>query len=327
MNHRHRRAIAGSGLLWTVWLATAGTVPAGTAPPSAADLVALCAKVKPAYVFISGGSGVVIQPDGIMLTNSHVIGKDKEFDVRLGNGRHFRAKVLGRDVLGDLAALQLELKPGEQVPYLELGDSETLQIGEAALAVGNPFALGIVDQSPTFTLGVISAVRQLGGRYPECIVCDAEVNPGNSGGPLVNMAGQVVGITGQISTRWGLRSNTGLGYAISARQIRMWLPKLLEAKGGEVAHGRLDGLDFETASPDSPRSVTVKAVKEGSPAATAGFQAGDVIVRWDGIPVPNAYRLLSIVGMYPNDYEITIAVKRGDQEVPLKVKLVRHRRA
>lgn len=285
-------------------------------------LEALCEKVRPAFVFIAGGSGVIIQPDGLMLTNTHVIEKGKEFDVRLGSGRHYQAKLLGRDEFGDLAVLQLAAKNNEPFPYLELGDSEALRIGQPALAVGNPFGLGLVDQQPTFTVGIVSAIRQFQGRYTECIVTDAEVNPGNSGGPLVNMAGQVVGINGQISTRWGLRSNTGLGYAISARQIKMWLPLLKAAGGGSVSHGRPVGIELQRAQADTPDSVIVKGVEKGTTAEAAGFQPNDRIVAWDGIPVANAIRLLSIVGMYPAGIEAPVEVRRGEETVRLTVKLV-----
>ncbi len=291
--------------------------------PTESEIEALCAKVKPAFVFIAGGSGVVIQPDGVMLTNTHVIEKGKEFDVRTGSGRHFKAKLLGRDVLGDLAVLKLEKKNDEPFAYLELGDSDALRIGEPALAVGNPFGVGLLDQHPTYTIGIVSAVRQFQGRYTECIVTDAEVNPGNSGGPLVNMAGQVIGINGQISTRWGLRSNTGLGYAISARQVRMWLPLLKDANGGDVNHGRPMGLDLQRVAAEQPDSVVVKEVEKGTPAETAGFQVNDRIVRWDGQPVANAIRLLSIIGMYPEGHEVSVDVRRGEADVTLKLKLVK----
>ena len=310
-----------NGLIWC-WLGLGIAAPAQAQNPPPADIVALCQRVQPAYVFIGGGSGVVIRPDGLMLTNAHVIAKGKLFDVRLGNGRHYRAKLLGMDTFGDLAALKLELKPDEQVGHLELGDSEALQIGEPALAVGNPFGLGFVDQSPTFTCGVISALHYLQGRYTECIVTDAEVNPGNSGGPLVNMAGKVVGINGQISTRWGLRSNTGLGYAISARQIRLWLPRLEAANGGVVAHGKLPGLTFKKAANDSPDSLVIEDVAEGTAVAEGGLRAGDAIIRVDGQPVANAFRMASLIGIYPEGHQAVIDVRRGGQEVPLKVKLV-----
>ena len=144
-----------------------------TAPAAgAADLVELCIKVRPAYVFVEGGSGVVIRPDGLVLTNNHVIDGKRSYTVRLGDGSSFRAKLLGTDPYGDLAALKLELKEGQTVPYLELGDSDTLAIGDETLAVGNPFGLGVLDQSPTFTAGIVSALNHTQGTYTECIVTD-----------------------------------------------------------------------------------------------------------------------------------------------------------
>lgn len=304
------------------------SIVASTRPLAAAqELIAACEKAKAAYVFISGGSGVIVRPDGLMLTNSHVIEKRRDFDIRTGTGRHYRAKVLGHDPAGDLAVLQIELKDGEQLPYLELGDSEELRVGDSTIAVGNPFAIGFLDQSPTFTSGVVSGVHQIQGRYTECIVTDAEINPGNSGGPLVNMAGQVVGINGQIRTRWGLRSNTGLGFAISSKQIKIWLPKLATAKGEAIVHGRLAGVEFEPAGIVDPKSVAVKSVSAGTPASDAGFSAGDIIQRWDGQPVTNAIRLASIIGMYPADHEVIVDVRRGDQSLPLKLKMVAAKRS
>ncbi|RPH76926.1 MAG: PDZ domain-containing protein [Planctomycetaceae bacterium] len=326
MNRRLALCIAGTialGLWSNVWSNVAFAADAAVATTdSEARLEALCAKAKPAFVFIAGGSGVVIQPDGLMLTNTHVIENGKEFDVRLGTGRHYAARLLGRDVFGDLAVLQLVAKDGEPFPFLELGDSDALQVGEPAMAIGNPFGLGLVDQHPTFTFGIISAVRQFQGRYTECIVTDAEVNPGNSGGPLINMAGQVVGINGQISTRWGLRSNTGLGYAISARQVRMWLPLLKAANGGNVNHGRPVGIELQRAAADSADSLVIKGVEKGTTAESAGFQASDRIVAWDGQKIPNAIRLLSLVGMYPAGHEVAVEVRRGEENVKLTVTLV-----
>lgn len=323
MIQQQRRGWSWGLLAWGCLVAWAGAAN-GDAPPH--GLPELCQRVKPSYVFISGGSGVVITPDGLMLTNSHVIGNGKQFDVRLGNGRHFRAKLLGRDVDGDLALLQLEKKNDMPFPHLELGDSDKLQVGDHALAIGNPFGVGFVDQHPTFTFGVISALNHFQGSYPEAIVTDAEVNPGNSGGPLINMQGQVVGINGQISTRWGLRSNTGLGYAISANQIRLWIPRLQKAEGGDVAHGKLPGLDFERAKDDEIQSLKIKDVAEGSPAANAGIKPGDTIVKFDGKSVASAVRLASVMGIYPEEHEVSIEVERGGQVVPLKAKLVRTRR-
>jgi S1-C subfamily serine protease len=293
--------------------AAAGRCNAEAAP----DLAALCVKVRPAFVFIGGGSGVVIRPDGLMLTNDHVLEGRRTYDVRIGDGRSFKAKVLGRDPVGDLAALKLEVPEGETVPHLELGDSEALRVGDEALAVGNPFALGVIDQAPTFTTGIISAIHHTQGTYTECIVTDAEVNPGNSGGPLVNMAGEVVGINGQISTRFGLRSNTGLGFAISSRQLALWLPRLEAAGGEEVKHARLIGLGFQSGDRVVPESVIVKDVAEGSPAATAGFKPGDAIVALDGAPVTNAQRLAGLIGIYPDGHRVELTVRRDGRDETL----------
>jgi serine protease Do len=262
-----------------------------------------------------------------MLTNDHVIGRKRSFTVRIGDGRSFKAKVLGTDPVGDLAALKLEVPEGQKVPHLPLGDSDALRVGDEALAIGNPFALGVLDQAPTFTVGIISALNHTQGTYTECIVTDAEVNPGNSGGPLLNMAGAVVGINGQISTRFGLRSNTGLGFAISARQIAIWLPRLEAAGGGEVKHARIAGLEFAKGPKESAESLVVKDVADGSPAAAAGFVPGDAIVSLDGAPVANALRLRGLLGIYPDGHEVPVSVKRGDTETVLKVTLTAPERA
>ncbi len=287
------------------------------------DLVALCEKVKPAYVFIGGGSGVLVSPDGTMLTNAHVIGKTKSFDVRLGDRRHFRAELLGRDVQGDLAVLKLKLNGDETVPYLDLGDSESMRVGDYVLAIGNPFGEGLVDQYPTFTFGVVSGLNHVQGQYTDSIITDAAVNPGNSGGPLCNMAGQVVGINGQIESRWGLRSNTGLGFAISSRRIQIWLPRLAQAKGGEVMHGQLPGLVFESSKDGLPQRAVVQQVVEGSPAAEGGFVAGDAVLEFEGKPAALVSQLRGLVGIFPEDYEVRVTVQRNDKQVPLNVKLVR----
>lgn len=320
MNRGRRRSIvtrliAGLTLAW---------VAAGSL---AADLTELCVQVRPAFVFIAGGSGVIVRPDGLMLTNDHVIGPKRSFTVRIGDGRSFRARLLGRDPHGDLAALELELLEGETVPWLPLGDSEALRVGDEVVAVGNPFALGVLDQSPTFTVGIVSALHHTQGTYTECIVTDAELNPGNSGGPLVTMAGEVVGINGQISTRFGLRSNTGLGFAISSRQVRLWLPRLEVAGGDEVRHARLAGLEWEPADRTAAESVLVKDVADGSPAATAGFRPGDRIVSLDGAAVVNRQRLEGLLGIYPDGQRVSVAVVRDRIEMSLEVMLTAPQRA
>jgi len=324
LGRRGWAAVLAVGLGW----AAGGSAAAAAAPAAEpVDLTELCVRVRPAFVFIGGGSGVIIRPDGLMLTNDHVIGRKRSFTVRIGDGRSFKAKVLGTDPVGDLAALKLEVPEGQTVPHLPLGDSGALRVGDEALAIGNPFALGVLDQAPTFTVGIISALNHTQGTYTECIVTDAEVNPGNSGGPLLNMAGAVVGINGQISTRFGLRSNTGLGFAISARQIAIWLPRLEAAGGGEVKHARIAGLEFAKGPKESAESLVVKDVADGSPAAAAGFVPGDTIVSLDGAPVANALRLRGLLGIYPDGHEVPVTVQRGDAETVLEVTLTAPERA
>jgi len=289
---------------------------------TAIDAVALCERVKPAFVFISGGSGVVISPDGTLLTNHHVIGNQLEFDVRLGNGQFFRAKVLGKDVTGDLAALQLQLKPDEKVPYLELGDHDKILVGDPVIAVGNPFGIGLFDYQPTFSQGIISSLNQSQGSYTDSIITDASINPGNSGGPLIDREGRVIGINGQINTRFGFRSNTGLGVAISARRIHIWLPLLQKAKGGVVRHGRLPGIELESSEVGLLGMPKVKEVVEDSPAAKAGLQAGDRIVKFDGQSVPNVARLAGLIASYPENIEVPFDVERAGQTVSLKATLI-----
>jgi S1-C subfamily serine protease len=320
-----RRGSGVTGHVVAVLAACAGAATAADA--SRLELAEVCVRVQPAFVFIGGGSGVIVRPDGLMLTNDHVIGRKRSFTVRIGDGRSFKARVLGTDPVGDLAALGLELPEGQTVPHLELGDSDALHVGDEALAVGNPFALGVLDQSPTFTVGIISALNHTQGDYAECIVTDAEVNPGNSGGPLVNMAGEVIGINGQISTRFGLRSNTGLGFAISARQIKLWLPRLEAAGGGEVKHARIAGLEFEQAPRESARSLVVADVADGSPAAAAGFRPGDAIVSLDGAAVANTLRLEGLLGIYPDGHRVPVTVRRDAEEAVLELTLTAPQRA
>jgi S1-C subfamily serine protease len=310
------RLVAGCCLAFGLF--AAAILPAGEMRPNVA---AVCNRVKPAFVFIGGGSGVIVSPDGWMLTNNHVVGDVKQFDVRTGDRKHYRANLLGRDVTGDLAALQLELNPHEKTPYLEPADPETLHLGDFACAVGNPFAEGLVDQNPTFTLGVISGLNQTTPAYADVVVTDAALNPGNSGGPLVNMAGQLIGVNGQIATRWGLRSGTGLGYAISSRQIRLWLPRLVKAKGGDVPHGRLSGVEFELSEEALWKAARIKSVVRGTSSDQCGLKAGDRVLQFDGRAIDNTIQLAQTLRMYPQDYEVTVRVEREGKPQNLRMKL------
>ena len=141
------------------------------------------------------------------------------------------------------------------------------------------------------------------------------------------MAGEVVGINGQISTRFGLRSNTGLGFAISSRQVRLWLPRLEAAGGDEVRHARLAGLDFTAVDRKTAESVIVLDVADGSPAADAGFRPGDRLVALDRAPVSNRLRLDGLLGIYPDGHRVPVTVERADGEAELEVTLTAPQRA
>jgi len=288
------------------------------APPDV-EVQRLVEKTAKAFVFIGGGSGVVISPDGRMLTNHHVIRNEKSMQVRTGEGKSYTAKVMGKDPIGDLALLKIQ--GAKDLPHLPLADSDALRLGEFCIAIGNPFGAGTVDQSPAISLGVISGLHVYHGRYADAIVTDAPINPGNSGGPLINRRGEVVGINGMIQPRWGLKSNTGLGYAIPANQIKLWLPHFEKAKGGVAYHARLSGIDFEGDGGELVLEARIRRVREGSDAEKAGFKAGDVLRTFDGKPVQTPVRFRGLVGIYPADTKVRVTVLRDQTEKTLAFSL------
>lgn len=289
-----------------------------------ADIVRVVDQVLPAFVFIGGGSGVCISADGYFLTNNHVAGKSKRWRVKTQDGQTWLAEVVGTDRRGDIALLKM--KDAANRPFVKLGDSDALETGEYVIAVGNPFLLGRPDCRPTVTFGVVSANHRCQGRYQDpknlhgyldCIQTDAAVNPGNSGGPLFNMKGELVGINGSISPRFGNRVNTGIGYAIPSNQIQRFLPRLKEGKGN--CHGYIDGLFL--LQDDSTVAPVVGRVKAGTEAEKAGFQKGDVILEVQGMRTPTPARFWGVVWTWPSGETLTIQVRRGDETVKVEAKL------
>jgi serine protease Do len=305
-------------------LLAGGVAYAANAPSEPTELGQLCERVRPAFVFVGGGSGVVVSPDGLILTNAHVIGNQQQFNVRLGSGQRFEAELLGKDVPGDLAVLRLQNKSGKKIPHLELGDPDQLRLGDRVLAIGNPVGKGFMDLEPSFSTGVISGLDLLfRGGYPDAVVTDAPVNPGNSGGPLVNMRGQVVGIVGQLRTRWGLRSNTGLGFAISTRRIAVWLPRLRDSGKKEIRHGSIRGWTFEQSDGGTLISrPRLESVADGSHAAKCGFQKGDVITAVEKIPVTTVARVAGLIALYPEGHELAVEIEREGKAQTITAKLV-----
>jgi serine protease Do len=256
-----------------------------------------------------------------VITNNHVVEDAKEILVTLNDKREYNAKVLGRDPKTDLAILKLESK-GE-LPVATLGDSESLQVGDWVMAIGNPFGL-----SNTVTAGIVSAKgRSIGaGPYDNFIQTDASINPGNSGGPLFNERGEVVGINSAIFSQGG--GNIGIGFAIPINLAKKLVPEL-EAHGS-VTRGWL-GVAIQQVTPDLAKSLgledargaLVADVTSGSPAAKGGVQRGDVIVSYNSKKVAESSTLPSLVAETPVGETVPVEVLRHGKNTTLEVKVAK----
>jgi serine protease Do len=262
------------------------------------------------------GTGFLIDTDGYVVTNEHVVRDAAGVRVRLSDDREFDAEVVGRDPKLDLAVLKL--KGASSLPVAPLGSSEQLRVGEHVLAVGNPFGLG-----HTVTLGIVSAkARTIGaGPYDDFIQTDASINPGNSGGPLFNWRGEVVGINTAIRA-----GANGIGFAIPVDALKDVLPQLREK--GFVQRGKL-GLAFQPMTRDlasslgldAPKGALVAQVEPGGPAERAGIKPGDVIVEVNGTPIHHAEELPRNVARNAPGAEIKVGVVRGKQRRDVTAKL------
>ena len=257
-----------------------------------------------------GGSGVIIDPSGIALTNHHVImGSGVEGWGGLADGKLYRWKLIGTDPGGDVAIIQME--GDEAFPFTPLGDSDKVQVGDWALAMGNPFIL-TEDQSPTVTLGIVSGVKRYqpgaGNNqlvYGNCIQVDSSINPGNSGGPLFNLEGRVIGINGRGSFKERGRVNVGLGYAISANQIKNFIPDLLATKLTE--HATLD-IQFE----DRGGKVLCSRRDALAPISQAGLELGDELIEFEGVPIETANQFTNLICTLPEQWPIDLKVRKPD---------------
>lgn len=190
------------------------------------------------YVFVGGGSGVLISADGLILSNHHVTGGQWTWDIRLADGRSFSADVIGTDPVGDISLLQI-IGEHENFQHVQMGSAADIQRGISVLAIGNPFGLGNADDTPTVSLGRLGSERLVRGVYTDCLQVDAPVNPGNSGGPLLTPNGVLLGINGQIRTRTGMRINSGIGLAIACTQLAQFLPHLRNTPSRYVHHSAI----------------------------------------------------------------------------------------
>ena len=262
------------------------------------------------------GSGFIIDLNGYIITNNHVIDGADEIIVKLQDEREFKAEVVGSDPLTDLALLKIDTKGARITPIL-LGDSELAEIGDWVVAIGNPLGLG-----GTVTAGILSAKgRVLGdGPYDNFIQTDVSINPGNSGGPLINMNGEVIGINTAI-----IQSAQGLGFAVPVNMLKNILPKLKE---GKVTRGwigvSLQPLDENLAKSfglTDTQGVLIADVSRGEPGDKAGLKAGDIIIAVDGQKAHNSRSLVGIIGgKSPND-KVKLTIIRDGKELNITVTL------
>jgi S1-C subfamily serine protease len=269
-------------------------------------------RASQAFVFIGGGSGVVISPAGHILTNHHVSGEQPTWSVRTA-GQLQEADLIGYDPYGDITLLKLQA-PGPH-SFLPLGKVSELAIGDPVIAVGNPFGTAGRRGDPTMTFGLVTALNRFQGAYSDAIQTDAALNPGNSGGPLLDRQGRVVGINGRIATRHGARSNTGIGLAIPENQLRRFLPVLMAANGGAVHHGILRGVEWDEEESDGLQDgAVVTEIEADSTIAALGLEVGDRVVAVDDYDVHNASRLQGVLGTYPGGSAVTLTVVGNDGE-------------
>jgi len=288
--------------------------------------IAVIEKVTPAVIAVmrkggaGGGSGVIISPDGYALTNYHVTSAaGDQMDCGLPDGKLYDAVIVGIDPTGDVAVIKLRGR--DDFPYAPMGDSDELEVGDWALAMGNPFMLA-TDFKPTVTFGIISGLHRYqypGGRglleYPDCIQVDASINPGNSGGPTFNLKGEVIGINGRISFEKRTRVNSGFGYAISINQIKNFLHAL---KGGRVVdHATLGA----TVGTDEHGRVLVREILAESDAYRRGVRVDDEVASLAGRPVGTVNEFKNVLGTLPWNWRVPLIVHRGIDRVELLVRL------
>lgn len=264
------------------------------------------------------GSGFIIDKRGFILTNNHVVEKTDKITVKLADDTEFNAKIIGRDPKTDLALIRI--KTDRELKPLPLGDSDKLEVGDWVVAIGNPFGLG-----NTVTAGIVSAkYRRIGaGSYDNFIQTDASINPGNSGGPLLNTAGEVIGINSAIFSKTG--GNIGIGFAIPINMAKDLLPQL---KKGKVVRGWL-GVMIQEITPDLKDKLNLKDengalvadVTKGGPADKAGIKRGDVIVSFDGREIKEMKDLPYIVASTPVGKVVSVEVIRKGKREGLRVKI------
>ena len=264
------------------------------------------------------GSGVLIDASGVVLTNFHVVEGAESVEVQLQDGRKFTSKDIRKDAKSDLAVIVL--KPDAPLPFLELGNSDAMEVGDRVLAVGAPFGL-----KGSVTHGIVSAKSRNNlklNQYEDFLQTDAAINPGNSGGPLINLDGQVIGVNSAIKTKTG--GFQGVGLAISSNMAKDVSRQLL--KYGIVRRGYLGvglrELDDELAARSGLKrgsGSVVSKVYEGSPGAKAGLKIGDIITSLDGQPVGDPFSIPKLVAKLPLKQKAEIGIRRDGKDLTLEL--------
>lgn len=275
------------------------------------------------------GSGYIISPDGYIVTNDHVAGQGDEITVTLANGEHYEAKIVGTDLTTDICLLKID---GKNLPFVKFGNSDDIIIGEWAIAVGNPFGLFSVSEKPTVTVGVISAtgmnLSPVENRYYlNMIQTDASINQGNSGGPLVNSVGEVIGMNTIIYTASGSGGSIGIGFAIPINKIKKIVDKL--KKFGKIDRNYWTGLRIQNVDKGiadyfnlkRAYGVLVKEIIRNSPADKANFQVYDVITEINNIRVDNSNTLIGLLQDYETGDVVNFTIIRDGKELKKKMKL------
>ena len=264
------------------------------------------------------GSGFIIDSDGYILTNAHVVEGAEKVRVQLNNNKEYNADVIGLDKRTDVALVKIQ---GDHLPVAKIGDSDQVQVGDWVLAIGSPFGF-----SHTATQGIVSAVaRNLpSGDYVPFIQTDAAINPGNSGGPLFNSKGEVIAINSQIYSRSG--AFNGLAFSIPINMAKNIADQLKDK--GEVVRGwlgvRIQGLDqtlAESFGMEKPQGALVASVEENSPAAKAGIENGDVILQYNGKAVSKSADLPAYVASTPIGEKVEIKLLRDGKEQTVKAEI------
>ena len=273
------------------------------------------------------GSGYIISPDGYIVTNDHVAGNGSEITVTMTNGTQHKARIIGTDPSSDICLLKID---ATNLPYIKFGNSDDLMIGEWVVALGNPFGLFNINDKPTVTVGVISATgMNLNGvenrYYVNMIQTDASINSGNSGGPLVNSIGELIGMNTLIYAPGNSGGSVGVGFAIPSNKIKK-IVNLLKSNG-VVDRDFWTGLKIQIIDAEiakyynlsGTRGVIVTYVAKNSPAFKAGIQVGDIIYAVDDLRINDDSALIGILYEYQTGDTVTFRILRNNEEKNTKM--------